>query len=89
MHLDFGPAAAGALVALVLVSAAGPLRAEDASEKDTAEKTDAATGLPAGHSAHGEAFNEHGRFLHTRWLFEEFIHVPLVVKWPAAARGRS
>ena len=36
---------------------------------------------------HGEAFNEHGLFLHTRWLFEEFIHVPLVMKWPASVTG--
>jgi len=33
-------------------------------------------------SDHGEAFGEHGRFLHTWHLYEEFIHVPLVVKWP-------
>lgn len=35
-------------------------------------------------SDHGEAFLEHGRFLHTRTLNREMLHVPLVVKWPAA-----
>jgi len=33
-------------------------------------------------SDHGEAFLEHGRFLHTRKVHTEFLHVPFVVKWP-------
>lgn len=31
-------------------------------------------------SDHGEGFGEHGYFLHAHHLFEEFIHVPLIVK---------
>jgi arylsulfatase A-like enzyme len=31
-------------------------------------------------SDHGEGFGEHGYFLHAHHLFEEFIHVPLLVK---------
>ena len=33
-------------------------------------------------SDHGEAFLEHDRYLHSRMLFREFLHVPLVIKWP-------
>jgi arylsulfatase A-like enzyme len=33
-------------------------------------------------SDHGEAFLEHGRFMHTWGLYEEYLRVPLVVKWP-------
>ena len=36
---------------------------------------------------HGEAFFEHGRFLHTVHLYEEFIHVPLFIKWPSWMSG--
>lgn len=36
-------------------------------------------------SDHGEAFLEHGFFLHARALYEEFLHVPLLVKWPRGA----
>ena len=32
---------------------------------------------------HGEAFREHGRMLHTYTLFEEMIHVPLMVRFPS------
>ena len=38
-------------------------------------------------SDHGEAMREHGGFLHMHHVFEEFIHVPLVVKWPDSADG--
>ena len=31
---------------------------------------------------HGEEFMDHGRWLHGRSLFDELIHVPLVVKFP-------
>jgi arylsulfatase A-like enzyme len=33
-------------------------------------------------SDHGEAFREHGVMLHTTTLFEEMIHVPLIVRLP-------
>jgi arylsulfatase A-like enzyme len=33
-------------------------------------------------SDHGEAFLEHGRFVHSLDLYREVLHVPLVVKWP-------
>lgn len=32
---------------------------------------------------HGEAFWEHGRFLHSAHVYQENVHVPFVVKWPA------
>ncbi len=38
-------------------------------------------------SDHGEAFFEHGQFMHSRELYPEFIQIPLVVKWPATAAG--
>jgi len=38
---------------------------------------------------HGEEFGEHGRFGHPWALYDELLHVPLVVKLPGAAhRGR-
>jgi arylsulfatase A-like enzyme len=40
-------------------------------------------------SDHGEAFMEHDRFLHGRFLYREFLHVPLVLKWPASVVGSS
>jgi arylsulfatase len=33
-------------------------------------------------SDHGEAFGQHGRFSHTSTLYEEMVHVPLVVRLP-------
>jgi len=39
-------------------------------------------------SDHGEAFGEHGRFLHTA-LFEEVVHVPLIVWAPGRVRPGS
>jgi arylsulfatase A-like enzyme len=38
-------------------------------------------------SDHGEAFLEHGRFLHGLHLWDEYLHVPLVVRWPAGVTG--
>jgi arylsulfatase A-like enzyme len=38
-------------------------------------------------SDHGEAFFEHGRYLHTTSLYEEFLRVPLFVKWPSHMSG--
>ena len=40
-------------------------------------------------SDHGEGFFEHGRFIHTRLLYEEFIRIPLIIKWPQAVHGFS
>lgn len=31
---------------------------------------------------HGEAFREHGRLLHTSTLYDEMIHVPLIIRFP-------
>jgi len=36
---------------------------------------------------HGEAFYEHERFLHTSALYEEFVRIPLVIKWPRSFTG--
>jgi arylsulfatase A-like enzyme len=36
---------------------------------------------------HGEAFFEHGHFFHSATVYQELLHVPLVVKWPAAVRS--
>ncbi len=33
-------------------------------------------------SDHGEAFYEHGHFLHTWPLYDEMLRIPLVIKWP-------
>jgi len=33
-------------------------------------------------SDHGEAFNEHGRMLHNSTVFQEMIHIPLVLSFP-------
>jgi arylsulfatase A-like enzyme len=38
---------------------------------------------------HGEAFYEHGHWQHSRTLYEELVHIPLIVKWPGQTqRGR-
>lgn len=36
-------------------------------------------------SDHGEAFYEHGHFLHTWPLYNETLRIPLVIKWPSSA----
>ncbi len=36
-------------------------------------------------SDHGEAFYEHGHFLHTWPLYNETLRIPLVIKWPSGA----
>ncbi|MGK0219871.1 MAG: arylsulfatase A-like enzyme [Planctomycetota bacterium] len=38
-------------------------------------------------SDHGEAFWQHGRWGHNDHLYDEMVHVPLVVRWPANAQG--
>jgi len=38
-------------------------------------------------SDHGEGFLEHDRFMHSRRLYWEFLHVPFVVKWPSGVTG--
>ena len=40
------------------------------------------TALIAVFSDHGEGFFEHGRFLHSPVLYDEFLRIPLIVKWP-------
>jgi arylsulfatase A-like enzyme len=40
-------------------------------------------------SDHGEEFFEHGRFKHFDGLYEEYIHVPLFIKFPASRYGGS
>ncbi len=36
-------------------------------------------------SDHGEAFLEHGSFLHTKTVHREMLHIPFVIKWPRSA----
>jgi arylsulfatase A-like enzyme len=36
---------------------------------------------------HGEEFHEHGGWWHGKTLYEEQIHVPLLVKWPKGVAG--
>jgi len=36
---------------------------------------------------HGEEFHEHGGFWHGLTLYDEQIHVPLLIKWPKGATG--
>jgi len=38
-------------------------------------------------SDHGEEFNEHGGFWHGTTLYDEQVHVPLIVKLPQSRRG--
>ena len=38
---------------------------------------------------HGEEFHEHGGWWHGTTLYEEQIHVPLLVKWPKGKVGRA
>lgn len=40
-------------------------------------------------SDHGEAFGEHGRYLHNSTLYDEMIHIPLVIRPAAGRRLRS
>ena len=40
-------------------------------------------------SDHGEAFGEHDTFLHGHNLFDETVHVPLIVRWPGGAHAGS
>ena len=38
-------------------------------------------------SDHGEAFGEHGEFLHGDDMFDETLHVPMIVRWPGGAHA--
>lgn len=38
-------------------------------------------------SDHGEAFYEHGHFLHTWPMYNEMLRIPMIAKWPADATG--
>ncbi len=37
---------------------------------------------------HGEAFDEHGAFMHRHHLYDELVRVPLVIQGPGVAPGR-
>ncbi|MCH2171619.1 sulfatase-like hydrolase/transferase [Myxococcota bacterium] len=40
-------------------------------------------------SDHGEGFGEHGKFFHAdRWLYEEFVRIPLLISGPGISRGQ-
>lgn len=39
-------------------------------------------------SDHGEEFKEHGSFGHGHSVFQELLHVPLMVRWPAGLSAR-
>ena len=39
-------------------------------------------------SDHGEEFLDHGNFGHVRTLFDELIHVPMIIKLPGQTEGR-
>jgi hypothetical protein len=45
----------------------------------------AARGILIVSADHGEAFGEHATFQHTKTLYEELIHVPLLVRGPGVA----
>lgn len=34
-------------------------------------------------SDHGEAFNQHGRLFHNSTVFEEMVHIPLLIRFPS------
>ncbi|MBU89916.1 hypothetical protein CMO94_00110 [Candidatus Woesearchaeota archaeon] len=38
---------------------------------------------------HGEEFYDHGGFLHTQTLYEEVIHVPLIIYYPKEFKSKS
>ena len=40
-------------------------------------------------SDHGEEFDDHGSWGHGHSVFQELIHVPLVVRWPGVTEGGS
>ena len=40
-------------------------------------------------SDHGEEFNDHGSWGHGHSIFQELIHVPLVVRWPGVTEAGS
>jgi choline-sulfatase len=40
-------------------------------------------------SDHGEEFFEHGRFGHNRTLFEEVVHIPLILRYPPGLPGET
>ncbi len=39
-------------------------------------------------SDHGEAFGEHGTFLHGEHFYDELVHVPLILSGPGIEKGR-
>ena len=40
-------------------------------------------------SDHGDAFREHGSFSHNAVLYDELIHIPLIIKGPKIPKGLS
>ena len=40
-------------------------------------------------SDHGEAFLEHGYFLHSVALHREVVHVPFLIRWPGGTEGHA
>ena len=38
---------------------------------------------------HGEAFGDHGDFVHGHLAYDEIMHVPMIMKFPSNRRGRS
>ncbi len=40
-------------------------------------------------SDHGEEFNEHGSWGHGHSIFQELLHVPLIVRWPGVTEAGS
>ncbi|MGD0111275.1 MAG: sulfatase [Armatimonadota bacterium] len=36
---------------------------------------------------HGEAFGEHGYFWHERGVYDELVHIPLLIRWPKNGVG--
>jgi arylsulfatase len=38
---------------------------------------------------HGDEFREHGHYSHGRWLYDELIRVPLIIRHPFGQRGTS
>ncbi len=46
------------------------------------------TSLLVIHGDHGEEFGEHGGSFHGSTLYEEVLHVPLILRWPGQTVGR-
>ena len=69
--------------ALVVMHQADLRYGDDQVATITADMPDDAMIIVA--SDHGEAFGEHGTFLHGHHLYDETIRVPMIVRWPGGA----